>query len=112
MAAVTGPTSRLPGDERQPPQGQMCDTPGHEKTPAYRRVTGECDSLGSESIDFCLECYHAFLEAKKTADTSGVCDICGKHSASLRKRRDPEEGSCGRVYDTCKSCYRNLDSEE
>lgn len=102
MADVTGPISTLPGAVYGLPAGTMCDD--HPNVPAYRRIQGETDSMGSEMHDMCKECYDAHVEARKTADTSGRCDYCKTHAPALSPRRDPDEGMAGPVYYVCRPC--------
>lgn len=106
MAAVTGPISTLPGHLHKVPPGQTCDTEGHEQILATHRVQGETDSFGAECLDMCQECYDKYKAEIAVVDFSGRCDFCGTHVDVLRKFRDPEEGSCGRVYDVCHPCAR------
>lgn len=102
MADVIGPNSYLPGYVLLIPQGQTCDE--HPERPAIKRVVGETDSFGSECIDMCSECYTKYQADCSTADYSGKCDWCKKHSEHLYNHRDIEEGSCGRVYSVCRTC--------
>jgi hypothetical protein len=104
MADTTGPISTLPGSIHSVPKGVMCDTEGHEKTPATRRVQGETDSFGSEMNDMCEECYRVFCLTRETEDTSGRCDWCGGHSTERKSTRDYDEGMSGPVYMVCKGC--------
>ena len=107
MSYVTGPCSTLPGSHSSSPSGVTCDN--HSDRPAIHRVQGETDSFGCEGFDFCQECYDRHKELmdqhKKEAAT-GICDWCGEVATDLRKRRDFEEGSCGRLYDVCGNCVR------
>ena len=106
MAAVTGPISTLPGHLHRVPPGQTCDTEGHEQILATHRVQASTDSMGSELWDMCQECYDKYNAEVSTQDTTGTCEFCGTSNVVLRKFRDPEEGSCGRVYDVCHPCAR------
>lgn len=104
MADATGPISSLPGAIHDAPANAVCDD--HPDRPVYRRVQGETDSFGCEMHDLCQECYEAHRKAVAEADTSGCCDWCKQHKPKLRKRRDFEEGSAGRVYDVCDDCIK------
>lgn len=106
MADVSGPTSRLPGHVSTPPKGQCCDE--HPGVPAFKRVQGETDTWGAEYLDMCVTCYEEYKTYLETADLSGTCDICGNHTDTIIRRRDPEEGTCGRVYSTCQQCSNDL----
>lgn len=106
MADAIGPCSTLPGAVHKCPMEATCDTSGHGDRPAYRRVQGETDSFGAELIDMCHECWDAHKVVVAEEDTSGCCDWCKQHKPALRKRRDFEEGSAGRVYDVCSDCIK------
>ena len=101
MAAVTGPTSALPGALRSCPEGQKCDD--HPTILAVIRVTGEVDSFGSEQYDMCQECYDKFKEECKIPITA-KCDWCGTPDVVVTPMRDYEEGMSGRVYEVCRPC--------
>jgi hypothetical protein len=109
MAETTGPISTLPGHGHDLPEGQMCDE--HEDRPAVARVQGETDSMGAELMDMCQECLNQYKEERKTADTSGKCDWCGKHAEKRREARDYEEGMNGPVYDVCQTCIDKREAE-
>jgi hypothetical protein len=89
----------------------MCDD--HPEIPAAYRVQGETDSFGAELIDMCEACYKEHKQA--LADTAveratGMCEWCKNHATDLRRMRDFEEGTCGRLYDVCSACRkRQLD---
>lgn len=107
MADVIGPNSYLPGQELKVPKGMMCDE--HADRPATHRIVGETDSMGSELIDWCEECYNDYLKSKEIIGyVSHSCDHC--HSVGLRTTptRDPDEGSCGPVYNLCDNCLQRL----
>lgn len=104
MADVTGPISTLPGAVHNVPTGMVCDD--HSDRPAYRRVQGETDSMGSEMHDMCEECFTKYQADIAEADTSGCCEWCKTHKPKLRDRRDFEEGSCGPVYQVCDDCIK------
>jgi len=112
MAAVTGPISSLPGASHIVPQGQTCDCHPGENRPATHRIQGETDSFGSEMIDMCDEGYASHIaevKAAREANTFGYCDICKlNHAPDIRKFRDPEEGTCGPVYDACRICRKKI----
>lgn len=104
MAHVSGPCSTLPGSMHTLPAGSMCDD--HEDRPAVRRIQGETDSFGAEYFDVCQECYDAFKNRDRTEDATGTCEWCKQSATDLRKRRDPDEGQAGPVYDVCGACVR------
>lgn len=106
MAHVGGPTSGLPGRVSTPPKGQCCDE--HPGVPAFKRVQGETDAWGAEYLDMCVTCYDKYKTELESADNSGVCDICGTSSDNIIRRRDPSEGTCGRIYNTCSKCSSDL----
>ena len=102
MADAIGPNVFLPGSCIKVPKGAKCDT--HPQRKATKRVVGETDSFGSEVIDMRDECYQKF---KQEPDPVGYCDRCNCQ-AELKSIRDPEEGSSGRVYQLCETCYTAL----
>lgn len=103
MANVTGPTSNLPGSVRKSPEGMACD---ECISPALYRVTGECDSFGSEEADLCQEHYDQYLHDVDVADRAGVCDWCKQHTDKLIDHLDYEEGHDGPVYEVCGDCIK------
>ena len=107
MAHVSGPCSSLPGSHHSVPANATCDT--HQDRPAVKRVQGETDSFGAEYFDCCQECYDKYkaeVAANEVEAATGMCEWCKQHATDLRKRRDFEEGSCGRLYDVCGACVR------
>ena len=107
MADIIGPNSYLPGQVLKVPKGMMCDN--HPEKPAVLRVVGETDSFGSELCDLCEECkqaHYKYIEEQK--DLEKFCEICHGMKKDVKPRRDPEEGSCGRLYDMCPDCYRRM----
>ena len=98
-------TSKLPGQEIALDSGDVCDTEGHQNIAAVKRIVGETDSMGSESICFCQPCWDAYKDEPKEPLT-GVCDWCQTDSAKLRNMRDFEEGAAGPVYQVCDECAR------
>lgn len=107
MADVIGPNNYLPGQLLKVPEGMMCDE--HEDRLATHRVVGETDSFGSELIDWCQDCYDNYLKGKELiGDEIHSCDHC--HSTGLRTTatRDPDEGSCGPIYNLCDGCLEKL----
>ena len=109
MADVIGPNNYLPGQLLPVPNGMMCDD--HEERKATHRIVGETDSMGSELIDMCDECYNTYQEFKKSPENylnDSTCEICNSSNIRVTPTRDPEEGLCGRVYDACDGCRANL----
>ncbi|HHT0512598.1 TPA: hypothetical protein ACTW9A_002461 [Raoultella planticola] len=100
--ASRGPVSTLPGRVSSAPTGTKCDE--HPERDAVRRIQGETDSFGCEYHDMCQECLNEHVRQIREADYSGRCDWCHKHADHLHSHRDIEEGSCGRVYEVCRSC--------
>lgn len=103
MAGYGGPVSTLPGALLELPPGSTCDN--HPDRLATKRVQGETDSYGHESIDMCDECYSNYKN--ETAILEGSCEHCGAFGPVVNAR-DPEEGSCGRVYRLCQGCKANM----
>lgn len=101
MAHVSGPVRTLPGHRSAPPDGTECDD--HPGVLAATRIQGETDSFGAEYLDLCTACV-ARLSREQAAP--GYCDWCKAQVLDLRPRRDPDEGSCGRVYQVCQPCRR------
>ncbi len=112
MANATGPIGTLPGSSHhRVPQGQTCDE--HPERLAVKRVQGETDSFGSEQIDMCEECFVRFQKEreKELENKSTVPHYCeyGNHMAlNVAQRRDPEEGSAGRLYSMCSACHTKM----
>lgn len=106
MAHVTGPISTLPGAVHPVPARQCCDK--HADRPAVKRIQGETDSMGSELIDMCAECYAGYVEYQTSPEAAdarcGTCEWCKNPATDLRHRRDFEEGMSGRVYMVCGAC--------
>lgn len=96
-----GPVRTLPGSFHKFPVGTTCDH--HPDRVAYRRVQTETDSMGCEYADLCEECLSKALVNMRQFFT-GQCERCQNFKDSLRKWRDPEEGSAGRVYNACQEC--------
>ena len=107
MAGVIGSNSYLPGQVLKVPEGMMCDQ--HDDRPAIMRIVGESDSMGSELCDMCEECKQAYLKhIEDHKEEEKHCEICLNNKKDVKPRRDPEEGSCGRLYDMCPECYRKM----
>lgn len=114
MAAVTGPTSTLPGHRHPLPPSMACDH--HHARPAVARIQGETDSMGAELNDYCQECldkYNAQIQAARAAEQAGMvqnwCDHCkALIPARVWPCRDPDEGPAGPVYDLCAAHRRKL----
>lgn len=102
-----GPVSSMPGSRHQLPLNQSCDK--HPNRLAVVRIQGETDSFSAEYVDMCEEClekYNIFLAKQK--DQEKRCEICIRMKKDVKPHRDPEEGSCGRLYDMCPECYRKI----
>lgn len=107
MADVIGRNSYVPGQQLKVPDGTMCDE--HADRPATHRIVGESDSFGSELVDFCEECYQKYQKAKSSALLEEkYCEICKNMKKFVKPRRDPEEGSSGRVYEMCSLCHSKM----
>ena len=103
MAHVGGPSSYLPGQKIFLPLGVCCDE--HTEIKAVARIVGETDSMGYEALDMCQECYDNYLNEDKLQE--GICDWCKSSDKDLKHKRDPDEGSYGRVYLVCTSCIKS-----
>lgn len=80
--------------------------------PADVRVQGETDSFGAEYADMCFACQEAAEEAgRKFNEEHGHCDDCHAIGPTI-PYRDPDEGSCGPVYEACISCTRERSKRE
>jgi hypothetical protein len=105
MADVIGPNSYLPGQVLTVPKDMTCDE--HPDKPAVVRIVGETDSMGSEMIDMCSECYAAhekFLEEQRLNPPLNTCDWCKTPDVETRLTRDYDEGMSGPLYDVCSPC--------
>ena len=111
MADVIGPNSYLPGRILRTEymiKGHTCDQcsgaePPIEK-PAKAAMIGETDSHGSEVHHYCEDCIKAIEEEREknnSEDELKYCDHCKGMVKGVRPMRDPEEGSCGRLYYLC-----------
>ena len=111
MASVIGPNSYLPGRILRTEnmiKGHNCDQcsctePPVEK-PAAAAMIAETDSLGSEVHHYCEDCIKAIEEEREknnSEDELKYCDHCKGMVKGVRPMRDPEEGSCGRLYYLC-----------
>ena len=89
-------------------KGHTCDQcsgaePPIEK-PAKAAMIGETDSYGSEVHHYCEDCIKAIEEEREKSNSEDelkYCDHCEAQSKDVRPMRDPEEGSCGRLYYLC-----------
>jgi hypothetical protein len=107
MADVIGPNSYRPGQSVFVPEGATCDE--HNDREAKYRIVGETDSFGSELVDMCEECYEEYRQQTDTKyQEIQYCEVCKEMKQYVTRRRDPEEGSSGPVYDMCSDCYRNI----
>ena len=110
MATIIGPSRYLPGDDYPCEKGYCCDQcaeAGIAQT-ATKAIVQETDSLGSEVGHFCEAHYLSIKQAVATESIGDYpCERCGSHH-SVRKCRDPEEGSTGKLYDWCAVCYNRV----
>ena len=107
MAGVIGPNSYLPGQQLKVTNGMTCDK--HTDRISVMRIVGETDSFGSEIIDMCDECKDNYLKhIAEQQDQEKRCEICLRMKKDVKPHRDPEEDSCGRLYDMCPECYRKI----
>lgn len=107
MAAVIGPSSYRPGQTMAwKADGRECDNCDNV---AQHAVVGETDSMGSEILHLCQECYtqlqNAIVEKQKEIRP---CQICGDVTEGVQLFRDPEEGRTGILYQTCPRCRQRL----
>ena len=104
MGDVTGPLSTLPGSVHKLPVNATCDD--HNDRPAVVRIQGETDSMGAEFIDMCQECYDEYKKhCEEHKNDTSECDVCGTDTVVF-PHRDPDEGSCGPVYNVCGPCIK------
>lgn len=96
-----GPVSSMPGSVSPVLEGEMCDE--HPDRPAVRRRQGETDSFGCEYFFVCQECDDALKLALQTP-VNGYCEWHTGEGEDIRPMRDYDEGSCGRLYNTCRAC--------
>ena len=102
-----GPVSSMPGSRHQLPLNQSCDK--HPNRLAVVRIQGETDSFSAEYVDMCEECKQDYLKhIEEHKEDERHCEICLGNKKGVKPRRDPEEGSCGRLYDMCPECYRKM----
>lgn len=107
MAHVSGPTSSMPGSFHAVPEGTMCDD--HPNEPATARIQGETDSFGAEYRDACSECAAAFTKEREDAlPRAGYCEWHRGQGANIKLARDFEEGTSGRLYETCEECRQKM----
>ncbi len=112
MAYTIGPSSYKPGDFIHPPrEGDVCDF--HSQVESVADIVGETDSMGSEVMQVCEECrerisHHVKEYQADNAIAAKYCEIHKGMGTDVRQFRDPEEGSHGRFYDTCKDCRKKI----
>jgi hypothetical protein len=96
-----GPVSSMPGSKHRVEPGATCTN--HENAPAVEKVQTETDRYGAEYFYACEAC--KIIRDKSLHELNpGVCDWCNDKSNHLVKRRDPDEGTSGRVYNVCSEC--------
>lgn len=100
MSDVIGPNSYLPGNVLPSSGVKFCDN--HSERQAVKAIVGETDSMGSEILHVCQECLDTI---KAYVSEPSACDWC-KTITQLTSRRDPDEGSSGRVYLVCSGCIK------
>ena len=80
----------------------------HSSVLATHRLCTESDSFGHEYLYMCKNCYNEYKEKKdQTKEEEHKCDWCNTLNI-LKPVRDPDEGSCGRVYYVCNSCRNRM----
>lgn len=111
MADVIGPNSYLPGNCLKVPKGAMCDS--HPDREAVIRIVGETDSFGSELHDVCQECLDSIQkQIEEEKEKPKFCDWCSQLKKNVSLRRDPEEGSYGRLYNVCQECNQKQNQRD
>ena len=96
-----GPVSSMPGSKHRVEPGATCTN--HENVLAVQKIQGETDSYGAEYFYLCEAC-KVIRDKSLHQLNPGVCDWCNDKSNHLVKRRDPDEGTSGRVYNVCNEC--------
>ena len=103
MQVYEGATNKKPGNLVPFKKGTMCDV--HVGRPSFKRVIVEVDTFGYEAADMCCECYkHYQEELQEKANENTCCDLCGNVTTGVKSFRDPEEGTCGPLYQACEPC--------
>lgn len=100
MAHAGGPCNFLSGQKIFLPLGTCCDV--HPEVKAIVRIVGAVDSFGYEADDMCEECFRNINT--ESSFVEGICDWCKSSDKNLKQKRDPEEGTSGRVYLVCTAC--------
>lgn len=95
---------------KRKPVGKLCDACAKEnkQVNATVEIIGEVDSFGSERIYLCGNHTTGWLRRNREYVVRGQCDWCNEQDVRLHYRRDPEEGSSGRVYELCLPCTRKM----
>lgn len=99
-----GPVSTYRGDLFLAGRNIMCDK--HNKKIALAAIQGETDSMGCEYIFACQECVDEYLKNHNN-EQEMYCEQCGLLKKT-KPRRDPEEGSSGRLYNICNECNKQM----
>lgn len=92
-----------------PPNDEWGDTCGrHPERLATSRYCVERDSFGAEYDNHCYVCEEKSLAYRGLVEVCpqlwDTCK-CGNKQPQLRSYQDPDEGSAGRYYERCDSCY-------
>lgn len=98
-----GPVQTLPGHKHKPSLSSMCSK--HPLVSAHVSIQGETDSFGAEYTEMCQACYEEYLMLKESKkEDLSFCDWCNSEKKNCKPKRDPDEGSSGRVYMVCTAC--------
>lgn len=101
----------LPGQiKRGHLEGKLCEACGkaNRRVKATVEIIGEVDSFGSERTYLCENHTTGWLRRNRENTVVGQCDWCKEQDVRLHYRRDPEEGSSGRVYELCIHCAKKM----
>lgn len=109
MSMHIGPNRYLPGQVIPVKVDEMCDV--HMTRKAVTCIVGETDSMGSEVLSLCQECFDQYQQNKKQNKSPDELDYCEIHQGdgkNVKSFRDPEEGYYGRIYRACESCRKKI----
>lgn len=99
-----GPVNTIPGDIFLCGQGHSCIN--HENIIAEAAIQTETDSMGCEYKFVCPMCLTQHLKNCNN-EQELYCEHCGLLK-NTKPRRDPEEGSSGRLYNICDECNKEM----